>query len=248
VQFMSDRPSIDDILVRQRAERERQEEEQRRAEQAARRHRELVEAFHAVRYCTQQDLPSGTDFFEAFARRLTELVRLLSQRGELTGLLERVRDISEGASEHERDARAFVVHLLCVAVDGQQQEVAQRLREANGLPFMGCVNEWLRRDLAQTFYGHYPVTACVDGVSWPVLQPEEPDPLATLLQACDCVSRAFERTNAESSGGPNPAKVVDGLRRMVIDVAYRIECPVPAPSGTVLDVADALEVVKRVRV
>src|SRR6266542_1088433 len=169
---MSDFPNIDDILSRQRAERQRRGEQDRENEEAARRHRELLEAFHAIRYFTSDAFPPGTDYYVEFARRLTELVHLLSQRGELERLLERVSDISGNDWETERDARTFVAALLRMAHAGQEHELARRLREAVELPFIGRVNEWLRRDLERTFY------ACH-------AQPQEP----TSEQLVDAVER-----------------------------------------------------------
>jgi nucleoside phosphorylase len=244
---MSDSLNIDEVLSGQRAARQRREEQERQEEEAAQRHRELVEAFHHVRYCTNDSLPSGTDFFEEFSRRVIELVRLLSQRGELDGLLDCIKDISEISSVNERDARAFVVHLLGVAVQGDQQEVARRVREAVQLPFRGHVNEWLRRDLESTFLGRYPLTDSVDGVCWPLLMPNEPDPLETLRQACDCVVRAFEQRNLGEFGSPNPRNVVNGLWRLVHTVAKRLRRTPPALPDQILDAEAVRQVVLVVR-
>ena len=244
---MSDSPNIDDVLSRQHAERQKREEKERQDEETEQRYRELDEAFHRVRFCTIGTLPPDTDFYEEFARRLIELVRLLSQRGELERLLVRVSDISGIVSEDESDARVYIVHLLGVTERGDQMEVARRVREAAGLPFWDRVNEWLRRGLEQTFYGYYSLTDNVDGVCWPVLTPNDPDPVDTLLQACGCVANAFEQKDAGPFGSPNPAKVVKRLWHLVNRVAEDLCRMPPDLPDQVLDAEAVRQAVLEIR-
>jgi hypothetical protein len=246
---MPELPNIDDIFSRQRNERQRLEEQQRQEEEVSRRHRELQEAFHSVRYFSAQSIPAGSDLFEEFANQLLELARLLSERGELEPLLERVGDINGIDWEIERDARAFVVCLLLLANEGHRGEIAARLRDAIGLPFSGRVNEWLRRDLERTFYDSYPLTDGVDGICWPVLRPAqyEPDPVATLLEACDCLSRALEQPSRRSPGSIDFANLIRQFWRQVLELGKRVGSPPPPDPGPVLNLADALKELGRVR-
>jgi hypothetical protein len=146
---MSDHPSLNDILAGQRAEMERLANREKQDAEAERRRRELLDLFLSVRYCNQGFLPAGADFYAEFARRLTALAIGLAERGELERLLGRVRDVPAGADSAGRDARLFVVNLLTLGKDGQEQGVAQALRDTTGLPpwFQYGVNDWLRRRL-----------------------------------------------------------------------------------------------------
>jgi hypothetical protein len=246
---MSDLPSLSDIFSSQQAERQRLAEQERLEAEAALQHRELLGAFHAVRYCTTGSLPAEADFFAEFACRLTALVRLLSQRGELEELVKRVSDVREVEWETDRDACLFVARLLVMANNGQEAEVAQALWEADGMPFTARFNEWLRRDLQSTYFGYYRLTDGVGGVFWPVLRPvqHEPDPLATLLEACDFVSRSLEQRGRGSSGNIDFANVIWRFWHQVREVAERIEGP-PAPvPGLIVSVDDALKELDRVR-
>ena len=195
---MSDHPSLNDILAGQRAEMERLANQEKQDAEAERRRRELLDLFHSVRYCTQGSLPPGTDFYAEFARRLTALGSGLSERGELESLLGRVRDVPADADSTERDARFFVVNLLTLGRDGQEQEVAHALRETIGLSslFQYRSNDWLRRRLEELFFSSEPAPA-----------QHEPDcaamsTAAPLIDGCRVVRDA---TPEEWNGGPPPA-------------------------------------------
>jgi hypothetical protein len=176
-----------------------------------------------------------------------ELVHLLSGRRELERLRERVEDVQGIESAHERDARLFVAQLLGVAAGGDQQQVARGLREANDLPFIGRVNAWLRRELERTVFEYRTLAETVDGVCWPVLQPDEPDPLETLHQAAEGAALALQKPQNGPFLSPNPAKVVERLWGLVVEVAYRTECPVPEGPGVIRDAANALRFAEWVR-
>jgi hypothetical protein len=149
---MSEHTEISGIFARQRAERERRQEEERREKVKAQQTHDLALAFSAVSHCEEGTLPPGADFFPEFAARLTRLAWLLSFRGLLEYMLGRVAATRETDGPHERDARAFVVHLMREANAGNQETVAGLLREAEEqkLPFGLSVNGWLRYRLHQT--------------------------------------------------------------------------------------------------
>jgi hypothetical protein len=242
-------PSARDILALQQAQKHQEIAQAKEEEEAARRWHEVVAAFHAVRYCTKESLPAGTDFYTEFANRLTSLANLLFERGELDPLIKRVGDVSKVERELDRHARLFVVNLLHAARDGHVHEVAQHLRQVIGLPFEALVGEWLRRDLERVFLGAYPLTGGVDGIIWPILRPVEfeADPNATFLEACDSVSRGLEERGRKSSGSIDFANVIRKFWLQVEELADRLHLPHSPTPCSVLTVDDALREVDRVR-
>jgi len=188
---MSDHPSLNDILARQRAEKERLAHQQKLDADAESRRRERLDLFESVRYCLQGFVPPGADPDVEFARRLTALAIRLSERSELGSLLGRVRDVPAGADSTERDARLFVADLLTLGKDGQNQEVAQAVREMSGLPFLFRyrVYDWLSRRLEELYLSSEPAPAplVIDGCQ--VLRDATPKELKDIPQpAC---GRAF---------------------------------------------------------
>jgi hypothetical protein len=254
---MSERPTVDDILARQQAERARVEERRKQRQEELQRLREQQAPFASVRDCYREQVEGGDQgFFEEFARRIVALTHDLEQRGLLNGLLGRLQDDSCSAHVQDRDARRVVSHLLQLAGADDLPEVTRRLREADGLPFTGQVSDWLRYhlewealDLQRAAAGHWAVAETINGVTWPVLQPNEPDPLAVLTQACDIAESALGTLERVSQvGRVSPALVIEGLWTAVVrDVAERVGREAPALPEEIPGVPEARGIVASVR-
>jgi hypothetical protein len=195
---MSDHPSLKDILARQRAEKERLAHQQKLDAEAESRRRELLDLFERMRYCQQGFLPPGADPYVEFARRLTALANRLSERSELESLLGRVRDVPAGADSTERDARLFVADLLTLGKDGQNQDVAQAVRETAGLPplFQYRVNDWLSRRLQELFFSSEPA---------PAQHRTDPASIASAPLVIGGCRVLRDATPEDLKGGPPPA-------------------------------------------
>jgi hypothetical protein len=256
---MSERPSFDDILIRQKTEKTRLEAEQHKQQEERKRQKEPQAVFAHVRDCRRDQFPEGEAgdwlFYEEFARRLATLAHYLEQRGLLCGLIERLQNTGCAVQKQERDARNVICYILLAASSDNLQEAVRRLRETDGLPFAWQVNDWLRHhlewevlDLERVAAGQGALADTINGVTWPVLKPDEPDPLQVLDQACDIADSALGiKERSPLAGGVSPAQVVEGLWSVVRAVAEQTFRQPPVLPEQIPGVREARQVVESVR-
>jgi hypothetical protein len=99
--------------------------------------------------------PTATpdEFCQEMARRLAAAVQLLSARGEVKPLAERVGDLAKETDLVEQAARFETARLLLLAAEpGGEVAVAEALLETWAKPYMSRLLEWLRRELAAAYW------------------------------------------------------------------------------------------------
>jgi hypothetical protein len=219
---------IERLLGLARDEAERREEEDRQDAVARQRQERIGRAFAEVRDFTIQSLaeelghqPDLSEYCDHWAGRIVALMSVLKEEG----LAQRLDELPPVPDGDRGGAKRIAVEVYRRGGTGDRARTADLLRQVGEIrgELSRDVNGWLRRGLEPEIRGLHTLTKTADGICWPIAWPDDPDPVATLREACAIARDALEHPERFQllGGVPVHVAVVRQLRSLATDVARR---------------------------